>query len=476
MTDSQTLTRSNVENNARYRQTETRLGPLALNEQGLPDQATIDKLYEERDFQRACQCYIWALPIVSYSQWQNQHETVFGAQDCDIVQYLSVRDKLGLITANATTPYVLGFVNTARTGPLVINFPAGETAGGIGDFWERNISDFGITGPDKGKGGRYLVLGPDQEAPAGFKADYVLQAPTFNVFHAFRILATDPAEADRILHSYQLYPASEAANPRKTRIVRPEGRKWSGTQPTGMAYWERLHATLQVEPVKEEDRLFMAMLKPLGIEKGQPFAPTSEQKRALEDGARIGQLMAIANSFDKRFQTAPYQGHWDRAVNVNLDQQAEFYSQLDERASWFYEAVGLSQGMAAPQPGEGQVYLSAYRDRNGEWFDGGKTYRLHVSANVPAGQFWSVALYDIERRCFMDTKYDKAEIGSRNDLVINADGSVDLVFSPEPPKDSPESNWLPTVPSRAWFTYLRLYAPLQSYFDGSWKLPDIEDA
>ena len=475
MTEAPTLDRPANADTA-YSPTETRIGPLGLNAQGLPDQAAIDKLYEERDFQRACQAYIWALPIVSYSQWQNQHENVLGAQDCDIVQYLSVRDKLGLITANATTPYVLGFVNLARTGPLVIDFPSGETAGGLGDFWERNITDFGATGPDRGKGGRYLVLGPGQEAPAGFNADFTVHAPTFNVFHAFRILTTDAAEGDRILHGYQLYPAKDAANPRKTRIVRPEGKSWSGTQPAGMAYWERLHATLQVEPVKEEDRLFMAMLKPLGIEKGKPFAPNAEQKRALEDGARIGQLMAIANSFDKRFETARYQGHWDRAVNVNLDQQAEHYSQLDERASWFYEAVGLSEGMSMPKVGEGQVYLSAYRDANGQWFDGGRTYRLHVSPNVPAGQFWSVALYDIETRCFMDTKYDKAEIGSRNDLAMNRDGSVDLVFAPEPPTDSPESNWLPTVQGRAWFTYFRLYAPLQPYFDGSWKLPDIEAA
>lgn len=60
-------------------ETETRIGPLGLNAQGLPDQAAIDRLYEERDFQRACQAYIWALPIVSYAQWQNQHEQVFGA-------------------------------------------------------------------------------------------------------------------------------------------------------------------------------------------------------------------------------------------------------------------------------------------------------------------------------------------------------------------------------------------------------------
>jgi hypothetical protein len=454
--------------------TKTRIGLLGLNAQRLPDQAAIDRLYEERDFQRACQAYLWALPIVSYGQWQNQHETVFGAGDGDIVKYLTVRDKLGIITANATTPYVLGFVNTARTGPVLFEVPAGEIAGGFGDFWERNITDIGLTGPDQGKGGRYLLLGPGQEPPAGVKVDHEARSPTFNVFHAFRVLTTDPAAAERILTAYRLYPAKDAANPPKTRVITPDGRPWSGTQPRGMAYWERLNELLQIEPVKEEDRLLMAMLKPLGIEKGKPFRPNAAQTRALADGAEIGQLMAIANSFDKRFATAPYTGHWDRAVNVSLSQQSEFFSELDERASWFYEAVGLSAGMTTRTPGEGQAYLSAYRDSNGRWFDGGKAYRIHVPPNVPAKQWWSVAIYDIETRCFLDTSYDKVELGSRSGLAMNPDGSTDIYVAPRPPEGTPESNWIPSRPERAWFTYFRLYAPLQPYFDASWKLPDIE--
>lgn len=320
-------------------ETETRIGPLGLNAQHLPDQAAIDRLYEERDFQRACQAYLWALPIVSYGQWQNQHETVFGAGDCDIVKYLTVRDKLGLITANATTPYVLGFVNTARTGPVVAEVPAGEIAGAFGDFWERNITDIGLTGPDNGRGGRYLLLGPGQEPPAGVKVDYEARSPTFNVFHAFRVLTTDPAAGERILTAYQLYPAKDEANPPKTRVLTPHGRPWSGTQPRGMAYWQRLNELLQI---------------------------------------------------------------------------------------------------------------------------------------VPAKQWWSVAIYDIETRCFLDTSYDKVELGSRSGLAMNPDGSSDIYVAPRPPEGTPESNWIPSRPERAWFTYFRLYAPLQPYFDASWKLPDIK--
>ena len=91
----------------------------------------------------------------------------------------SPRDKLGLITANGTTPYIVGFVNLARTGPLVVDYPTAETAGGCGDFWQRSIVNFGLTGPDEGKGGRYLILGPGQDAPKGFTADRVVRSPTF---------------------------------------------------------------------------------------------------------------------------------------------------------------------------------------------------------------------------------------------------------------------------------------------------------
>jgi hypothetical protein len=66
-------------------------------------------VFDQLDYQMACQAYLWALPLVSYAQWQSQHRDVFGATSSDLVRYLSYRDRLGLITANATTPYILNF-------------------------------------------------------------------------------------------------------------------------------------------------------------------------------------------------------------------------------------------------------------------------------------------------------------------------------------------------------------------------------
>src|ERR1700761_2221814 len=89
------------------------------------DEATRQRLYDEMDFQRASQAYIWGLPIVSFAQWQFSAHTDLGAGDTDMVIYESVKDKFGILTANATTPYIGGFPDLSKTGPLVIDYPAG---------------------------------------------------------------------------------------------------------------------------------------------------------------------------------------------------------------------------------------------------------------------------------------------------------------------------------------------------------------
>ena len=91
--------------------------------------ATCSAVFDELDYQMACQAYLWALPLVSYAQWRTQHRDVFGATNSDLVHYVTYRDRLGLITANATTPYILNFIDLGETGPLVIELPAGPDRG-----------------------------------------------------------------------------------------------------------------------------------------------------------------------------------------------------------------------------------------------------------------------------------------------------------------------------------------------------------
>jgi hypothetical protein len=454
---------------------DTRIGKLTF-EGGYPSEKTVDKLYEELDFQRAVQAYLWAMPLMGFAQWQATVENVLGARDGDLVLYTSYRDKMGVLTANATTPYLGGFINLSRTGPLVIDVPAGQIAGFIMDLWQRPVIDFGLAGPDKGRGAKYLLLGPGQSVPDtnGYTA---VHSPTNNIMHGIRVLATDPIEANKLRDGYQAYAYRKRDNPPLKRIVTPDGKKMEVWQPRGLAYWELLAKIVNEEPVHERDRIMLATLKPLGIERGKPFQPDAREKKILEDASRVGEAMARSLSYAKRQKEAElWPGtHWKNAVLLEANQETENYTSLDERTAWFYEAVTLSAGMTTTTPGVGQVYIGVQKDKDGQWLMGQNNYTLHVPANPPVKQFWSMTLYDTETRVFIDNEVEIPARDSRMDLIKNADGSMDLYFGPNPPKGA-ERNWIPTLPGRGWFAYFRFYAPTEAYFDRSWRLPDIEKA
>jgi len=458
---------------------ETRIGTLEFShdfENGIPTEESVEKLFNEMDFQRACQAYLWGLGPASFMVWQSEAKEKFGAGNLDIVSYATYEHKLGILTANATTPYLAGFTNLAETGPLVIEVPVGPTAGLVNDFWHRNVTDMGITGPDRGKGARYLILGPGQsvESESGFR---VVHSSTLNIFWGTRILDPDPAKAVALRKQFRAYPYSSRLNPPEMRMITPEdGVSWLGVQPRGIQYWQVLSEYINREPVQERDRLIMAMLKPLGIEKGKPFNPTERQKKILIEAALVGEAMAKANSFDKRFAGARYwpDRYWDELMMVHPTQKTENFDQLDERAAYTYEASTTSMAMISKTPGRGQAYLGCYRDKKGNGLDGSKTYRLRIPAVVPAKNFWSLTVYDVATRCLIDNPQRQADRSSRQaDLVKNDDGTIDLYIGPKAPEGF-EKNWVPSVPGKGWFAYFRLYGPTEAHFDKTWKLGDIE--
>jgi len=243
-----------------------------------------------------------------------------------------------------------------------------------------------------------------------------------------------------------------------------------------MKYWECLARLVNEEPPIERDRIMLATLVPLGIKKGEPFKPNERVTKILTDATNVGELMARCNGYAKRFPGATvWPGkRWEYSLFLTeTNQEKPNYTELDERASWLYEAVGVSIGMMGRIVGAGQVYLESQKDSTGAWLDGGKNYTLHVPKDAPVAQFWSFTVYDNESRCLIDTG-SYPDRSSRDDITKNADGSVDLYFGPQPPAGKPANNWIKTLPQKGWFTYFRLYAPTQPYFDKTWVLPDIE--
>ncbi len=451
----------------------TRLGTLQL-ENGYPSKAAAEKLYDEMDFQRATQLYLWGLPAVGFHNLHLAHLKNFGAKDGEIVLYQSLKDKAGMLTPNLTTQYAFSFWNLAEKGPLVVEVPAGATAGGVNDIWQRPITDMGQTGPDKGKGGKYLIL-PPGSAPVQAPGYVVVKSPTNQVWFGSRGLSADAKEAEATLRKHRLYAWADRAKPGVTNFVPVGGRDWASWQPSDISYFQQLRDILEPEPPEVRDGYFYAMLRSLGIEKGKPFAPDERQKKILGEAALTGELMARTNAFEKRFPgSTVFKGtQWEYSNMVELDQQAKGYSQLDERASWFYEAIGNTLGMQGRTVGFGQVYLETAKDKSGAWLDGAKSYRLRVPPNAPVKQFWSFTLYENVTRAPLQSPQGAADISSRKQgLVQNADGSVDLFFGPTKPAGASD-NFVQTVPGKGWFTYFRLYGPTEPYFNKTWALPDL---
>jgi hypothetical protein len=246
-----------------------------------------------------------------------------------------------------------------------------------------------------------------------------------------------------------------------------------------MDYWKALHTSINREPVREMDRYFMAMLKPLGIVKGMPFKPDARQTKILTDALLVGEAMTKVNDHSKRLKKAHYRdgSHWEFATTANYDSRTEYYQQLDGSAAWLYEAVTNDQSMHGQETGWGQVYMSTYKDSDGDWLDGATNYVLHMPANPPAKTFWSMSIYDVSTRTLILNGENKGDLSSvqKPKLQMNKDGSADLYIGPKAPKGK-ESNWVKTVAGKAWFPYFRLYSPTQPFLDQTWVLPDFEKA
>lgn len=449
---------------------ETRIGTLDFThdfENGYPTHETQDLLFKEMDFQRACQAYIWSVPLVSFAQWQYSHIKQLGAENGQIVYVESYQDKLGGLTYNLTTPYAILFIDL-NEGPWIVEMPEGEVRGAAHDAWQIGITQ--ITKP-----GKYIFVGPGQELPkdAGYE---VHQSPTNNILLGIRLMSESSEERIKLLEKVHLYPYSEKSNPQPRGYIRPEGKKWSGTAPRGMEYWKRMSDIINSEPVHERDRLIMAMFKPLGIEKGVEFNPTEEQTAILKEAVLVGEAMTKAlDFFNPRLEASHYVdgSHWEYASVCPPDQRMENYDELDGRAAWFYEAVTNDIAMHGQETGWGQVYMASYMDKDGDWLDGKQDYILRLPPNVPAETFWSITLYDVSTRCPMESEFEKADRSSRNDILVNEDGSIDLYMGPTKPERK-EQNWIPTIPGKAWFPYLRLYSPKEEFLNKTWILPDIE--
>jgi hypothetical protein len=466
---------------------DTRLGKLSF-ENGFPSEETTRKVFDEMDYQRAVQAYLWAYPAVSFESIRFATKHTLGTDLNDLIIADNYADPKGLwLTANDTTIYALANVDLGKSGPIVVEIPPGAIVGIIDDFWQQSIADVGLPGPDGAKGGKFLLVPPGHKG-ATPQADYhVLQATSnnYNVMVRGIVQNGDKDGAVANVKKVRIYPLSDSSNPKPNKFTSMSGKVIDTTPPKGMAFWERLSGYINNNPVQARDLFYMGMLKPLGIEKGKAFNPDSRQRAILEDAARMGDAMGRVMLFEgpdrfskvgqglgfERFPGSKW--HW--VFQVNPVQQTDSYGQIDERLHYTYGAIYTTPALGVMKAGPGGNYVQAFKDKGGNRLVGGKSYRLHVPANAPAEAFWSLTLYDTATRSMIQNPGNDSARSSLDKLKINSDGSIDLYFGPagSAPKGL-EANWIETVPGKGFYPMMRFYSPKAGLFDGTWKLPDIE--
>jgi hypothetical protein len=496
---------------------ESRLGRLEFRD-GAPSKATAELLYDHLDFVHGVQAFINAFPGASVAAIRQGFLDI-GVQDNSVLLFSELMDSASLfLTANCDTVYFLSFVDLTD-GPMVIDVPPlGPPSGILGtidDMWFGWVTDFGLPGPDRAQGGRYLIAGPGYDGLLPDSGFHVSHARTTRVCVLGRAFMVDndprvPVEAIRSgfrISPYQpgaqgtavatflagAAPLGAGSAVPETRFIEGSGTSFNTIPPNDFSFWEAINAVVQQEPAGAGDPETLGLLAAVGIVKGKPFKPDERMRKVLRDAVTVGNATARTISFAPRPEEgwAYYPGSaWfnmlftggyeflDPPPQITADgvvpSPGDGARKLNSRIAFFYPYTGITPAMCMRLTGIGSQYLMVMRDSEGEFLDGARGYRLTLPPDIPESRFWSVMAYDNQTRSMLQTGQPKPDVGSQSGTVeTNPDGSTDVYFGPTAP-DGKESNWIQTVPGKGFFTILRLYNPLPSFFDKTWQPSEIQ--
>jgi hypothetical protein len=450
----------------------TRVGEFEFKN-GYPTDDTAQRLRDLQTLNRATEVYLTQIMRVGETAWREGMRAFGSVKPQQVVIWENLLDPQSLLlTSNAETVYAVAHLRLQDDGPTVVEAPP-NMLGFLMDGLQRYLADIGPLGKDQGKGGKYLVLPPGfrGDAPDGY---FVVQSPTYSVNLSLRGFQVNGKtdQAVGLMKQLEIYPLAETAAPPAMEFMNGSGRAIDTVFPDSFRFFELLAMLVNEEPVDIFDPLERSMMQAIGIEKGKAFNPDARLKALLSEAARLGGAMARANSYASTFGRFYPDRHWQGVpTGISYTFIEDGIPQVDTRNWLYYTAIGNSPAIMAKNVGQGSQYLWTYRDADGNYLDGARSYRLHIPPNIPAKAFWSVLVYDTLSRSQLQNGQPFPAMSSYTKPLVNADGSIDIDFGPQQPKE--EVNWIRTVPGKGWFAYFRFYGPTEAYFDQTWKLDDI---
>ena len=496
------------------------IGALEFTD-GYPTTETAKTLRDHLDYLHGVEAFMNSIQGVSVYAIRQGFLDV-GVQDGDVLIYSGLTDSRSLfLTANADTVYFWGFLDLSQ-GPLVVETPS-DTLGLFDDMWFGWISDFGLPGADRGQGGTYLLVGPGYDGPLPEGGCYVRHSRTHHVIVIGRAFINenpgdDPAPTvDRIKAQLKIYPYAPGGigssigayltgrgplgapvTPASPRCVEGTGLAMQTIPPNDFGHYELLDRLVQMEPAEALDPELAGQFAAIGIVKGKTFAPDARLRAILDEAVAVGNAasrtlgMGAHPTEDYRYyedDTAWWCMLWVGGFEftnppplITPDGIQPFPNtgarQLHGRTSFLYTATGITPAMCMRLTNVGSQYLVSNVDPDGDPFDGSKTYRVRLPKDIPAARFWSLTLYDNQTRSMLQTPQRYPRAGSQMypspAAEAEPDGSTVVYFSPTQPDHVGRGNWIQTDPAKGWFVLLRLYSPLQPFFDKTWRPGEIE--
>lgn len=457
---------------------ETRIGTLRFRD-GTPDPATVELAYDQLDFGRGVDAFLKGISATSV------HALCRGFEEAGIPlnQGIGITEDLMdarslFLTANTTTVYVVLCVDV-KDGPMVVRVPP-RVLGPVDDADFRWVTDVGLTGPDKGGGGDYLFVPPGFTGTLPSTGYHIVKPRTNRMlifYRAFVEKGDIAAAVAGVKAKAAIFPLSRAARPPATSVVDVSGRKFNTISANDFSFYEELDAVVQNEPADWVDPDTVGLYASIGIVKGKPFAPDSRLKKTLTDAVAVANAIARSNTYASR----------DPRTRIYADRQwftpfvggsyrfldgAERL--LDARIMFFFYATGITPAMTESRPGTGSAYAITVRDADGKYLDGGRTYAVTLPGPIPAKNFWSFTVYDNQTRSLLATDQKLAGLDSTHPgIEVNQDGGVSVWFGPEAPAGH-EKNWVQTWPGKGYNAALRLYGPLEPWFDQTWRPGDLK--
>jgi len=457
---------------------ETSIGTMNFFD-GVPDEASVVKIYDYLDRARAVEAFLNCTPVMSMYGIREGSRN-FGVDASNkIIIYDNLLDSKALwLTANTSTMYAMGWLDLKKDGPTVVDLPP-RMLGILDDMAFLYMTDLGMAGPDKGKGGKFLVLPPGYKGnvPDGY---YVVKSNTYGAWLFMRGYLDKgiKAASENIRNNLKVYPLAKKDNQPKMQFINGTGKEIQTVLPNDFSLFKNVHAILQEEPAGFLGAEISGQLASIGLEKGKPFPTDKRMNDILHDAAAIGNAAARAISFSPRhpgLYTYNKNSGWYKPIIGGSTTYMDNGSRvLDGRVFYHFGYICVSPAMASRAAGKGSDYSMGMVDSKGQALDGSKTYKLHLPPNIPVKDFWALTMYDTQTRCQLQTDQQFPTLDSyKEGMKKNADGSIDVYFSPEAPKGQ-ESNWLQSIPGKSWFVAWRVYGPLQPWLDQTWRVGEIE--